>query len=138
MLKGRQPQAKYGLLACAAPSLLTWHKQLGHLGYGAIIDMARLGMTKGMLTDLSTTPPVCEHCVLGKQTKNPIPQAHGGKWAKAPLDIIYLDLTGPEGVPELGGSTYIMNIVDDHSSFPWGFTLKRKSDAQQVFQDQKT
>jgi Integrase core domain len=30
-----------------------------------------------------------------------------------------------------------MNIVDDYSSCPWGFALKRKSDATQVFQDWK-
>lgn len=30
-----------------------------------------------------------------------------------------------------------MNIIDDYSSYPWGFTLKRKSDAVQVFRDWK-
>ena len=137
MLKGRQPWARYGLLACAAPSLLTWHKWLGHLGYSAAIDMARLGMAEGMLMDLSATPPLCEHCILSKQTKNPIPQAHEGKWEKAPLDIVYLDLMGPEDVPTLGGSKYVMNIIDDYSIFQWGFTLKKKSEVQQVFQGWK-
>jgi len=88
--------------------------------------------------DLSATPPVCEHCILRKQTKTPIPQTWEGKQVEAPLDIVYSDLTGPEDVPTLGGSTYIMNIIDDCSSYPWGFTLKRKSDVPQVFQDWKT
>jgi len=47
-LKGRQPRAKYGLLTHAAPLLLTWYKRLEHLGYKAVIDMAKLGLTKGM------------------------------------------------------------------------------------------
>ena len=66
-----------------------------------------------------------------------IPQTGEGKQAEAPLDIVYLDLTGPEDVPTLGGSTYIMNIIDYYSSFPWGFTLKRKSDEEQIFLDWK-
>jgi len=53
------------------------------------------------------------------------------------LDIDYLDLPGPEDVHTLGGCTYIMNIIDNYSSFPWGFTLKKKSNAPQVFQDWK-
>ena len=100
--------------------------------------MAKRGMTKGMPTDLSVVPPVCEHCILGKQVKNPIPHAWEGEWEKALLDIVYLDLTGPEDVPTLGGSVYIMNIIDNYSSFPWGFTLKKKYDAEQVFRDWKT
>jgi len=100
--------------------------------------MAKLGMTKGMPTDLSAIPPICEHCILGKQTKNSIPKTREGKQAETPLSIIYSDLTGLEDVPTLGGSTYIMNIIDNYSSFPWGFTLKKKSDVQQVFQDWKT
>ena len=93
MLKGTQPRAEYGLLACAAPLLLTWHKRLGHLQYGAVIDMAKFGMTRG-LRHLS-----CEHCILRKQTKSLFPCTHEGKQAEALLDIVYSDLTRPEDVP---------------------------------------
>ena len=137
-LIGVQPCTEYGLLAQVSPSLLTWHKGLGHIGYGAIIDMAKLGMTKGMPTDLSIVPPICEHCILSKQAINPVPHVWEGERAKAPLEIIYLDLTGPEDMPTPGRSIYLMNIIDDYSSFPWGFILKKKSDAEQVFQDWKT
>jgi transposase InsO family protein len=83
------------------------------------------------------SPPICEHCVLGKQTKVSIPRIREGERAKVPLEIVYSNLTGPEDVPSAGGVLYIMNIVDDYSSYPWGFALKRKSDATQVFQDWK-
>jgi len=99
---------------------------LGHVGYGAIIDMAKHGMTKGLPMDLSVIPPVCEHCILGKQAKNSVPCTWEGERAKAPLDIVYLDLMGPEYVPTLGRSIYLMSIIDEYSSFPWGFTLKKK------------
>src|SRR6266481_9094186 len=95
-------------------------------------------MTKGVPTDLSVVPPICEHCILSKQARNPVPRVWEGERAKAPLEIIYSDLTGPEDVPTPGGSIYLMNIINDYSSFPWGFILKKKSDAEQVFQDWKT
>src|SRR6266481_3490072 len=95
-------------------------------------------MTKGVPTDLSVVPPICEHCILSKQAINPVPHVWEGERAKAPLEIIYLDLTGPEDMPTPGRSIYLMNIIDDYSSFPWGFILKKKSDAKQVFQDWKT
>ncbi len=41
-------------------------------------------------------------------------------------------------MPTPGRSIYLMNIIDDYSSFPWGFILKKKSDAEQVFRDWKT
>jgi len=91
-----------------------------------------------MPMNLLATPPICEQSILSKQTKTPIPQTCDGKRAEALLDIVYLDLTGPEDVPTLGGCIYVMNIIDNYLSFPWGFTLKKKSDTSQVFQDWKT
>jgi transposase InsO family protein len=99
--------------------------------------MAKSGMAKGMPVDLSVSPATCEHCILGKQVKTPVPRMREGERAKAPLAIVYSDLTGPEDVVSAGGALYLMNIIDDYSSYPWGFTLKRKSDAVQVFKDWK-
>ena len=60
-----------------------------------------------------------------------------GERTKAPLEIVYSDLTGPEDVPSAGGAVFIMIIIDDYSSFPWGFTLKKKSEVAQVFKTRK-
>jgi hypothetical protein len=45
-----------------------------------------------------------------------------------------VDLTGPEAVTSASGNSYVMNIVDDHSSHPWTFCLKLKSDALPTLQ----
>jgi hypothetical protein len=50
------------------------------------------------------------------------------------LGIIFVDLTGPEAVKSASGNLYVMNIVDDHSSHPWMFCLKLKSDALSTLQ----
>ncbi len=50
------------------PNMETWHRRLGHCNNRTIIDMARKGCIKGMAIDLSSSPPKCDHCILGKQT----------------------------------------------------------------------
>ena len=51
------------------------------------------------------------------------------------LGIIYVDLTGPEAVKSVSGNHYIINIVDDHSSHPWTYCLKLKSDVLPTLQN---
>ena len=62
-------RTEHANVARAAPNLETWHKRLGHVNYTSIIEMAKGGYATGMPADLSTLPAVCEHCILGKQTK---------------------------------------------------------------------
>lgn len=74
---------------------------------------------------------------IGKKAKTTVPCIQEGERAKAQLAVIYSDLMGPEDVPSARGALYLMNITDDYSSYPWGFTLKWKSDTVQVFKDWK-
>src|SRR6266702_1438127 len=46
----------------------TWHCCLGHCNTCMIIEMAKNGASEGMLIDLSTLPPRCDHCALSKQS----------------------------------------------------------------------
>ena len=88
-----------------------------------------------MRIDLSQTPPKCDSCIRGKQGRTPVPKMHQGERSSHKLGIIYVDLTGPEAMKSASGNLYVMNIVDDHSSHPWTFCLKLKSDALPVLQD---
>ena len=56
----------------AVPNLETWHHCLGHVSYQSVIYMAKKGLTQGMPTNLSTLPAICEHYIVGKQTKTPV------------------------------------------------------------------
>ena len=86
--------------------------------------MAKFGMVKGMPVDISISSVTCEHFILGKQGKTPVLCTREGERAKAPLAIVYSDLTWPEDAPSAGGALYLMNTIDNYSSYPWGFTLK--------------
>jgi len=95
--------------------------------------MAQDGVAVGIPTDLSTTPPVCQHCILGKQTKQVVPKLQQGERAQGILDIIYSDLTSPEDMTSAGGAKYILNFVDNMSRMTWTYLIKEKSQAEKVF-----
>ena len=95
--------------------------------------MVQKGLMTGMHIDLSTLPPICRHCILGKQTKKAVPKTRQGQRAGGILDIVYLDLTGPEEVASAGGEKYIMILIDDHLSMMWIYLLKEKSQAKDAF-----
>ena len=56
-------------LHARVPDLETWHRHLGHCNLRAIVEMAKNGVSKGMLIDLSTSPPKCDHCARSKNTR---------------------------------------------------------------------
>ncbi|GLB45783.1 hypothetical protein LshimejAT787_2900110 [Lyophyllum shimeji] len=115
-----------------SPNLATWHRRLGHANYQAITEMAKAGLLDGVSSTSLTTTPKCDHCILGKQTKKPVPQVRQegpGHRATRKLGIVWIDLSGPSPVQSRYGNHYVMNLVDDYTSKPWSIPLKRKSDA---------
>ena len=134
---GDPPRVEHANILHTAPSLKTWHHHLGHVSYQAVINMEKKGLTRGMPIDLSALLPICEHCVLGKQTKTAILKTQEGERAKAKLGIVYLDITGPEAVASAAGEKYMLNFINDFTSFSWTYMLKKKSDADTVFKVQR-
>ena len=111
------------------PSLETWHRRLGHANYQSIMDMIRNGTISG--APVSTqTPPKCDSCILGKQTETPVPKRRkaDGK-ATRRLEKVWVDLSGPMDVKSVHGNYYIMNVIDDFSSYLWSIPLKTKDQA---------
>ena len=120
------------LYSNVVPNMETWHRRLGHCNNRTIIDMARDKVVKGMPIDLSTTPPKCDHCILGKQTRSPVPKVREGIKASTPLERVYIDLCGPMPVTSRSGRVYSMNVIDDYTGYVWSLPLKRKSDASTI------
>ena len=100
--------------------------------------MAKKSLATGMLVDLSTLPPICEHCVAAKQTKTPVPKTREGERAHKKLKKVHSDITGPEDVGTPYGEKYMLNFVDDYSGMAWIYPLKKKSDAFGVFREWKS
>ena len=128
---------EHALLARAPPDLDTWHRRLGHVNYSSIVHMAERGLVSGMPANLSTIPPTCEHCVLGKQTRTPVPKVREGERAKHPLDKVFSDISGPEDVQTTQGGLYTLNFIDDFSQKTWVYILKHKAEALTHFKEWK-
>jgi transposase InsO family protein len=82
-----------------------------------------------MPIDLSSLPPVCDACILGKQTKSSIPKVREGIRADRKLGIVHVDLMEHPDTVSVAGNRYIMDIIDDFSSYAWSIPLVSKSDA---------
>jgi hypothetical protein len=73
-LNGDQPIVEQIYFAKATADLETWLRCLGQVSYASILHMAKWGMALGMSTDLPSIPATREHCILGKQSKAPVPK----------------------------------------------------------------
>ena len=122
------------LLARRVPTVTSWHIRLGHLNQAAIVDMARSKVVQGMPINLSTSPPKCDPCIIGKQTRSSVPKVREGVRATRPLEHGFLDLCGPMSFMSRSGYLYSMNIIDDFSNYIWTVPLRTKSEALIAFQ----
>src|SRR5271169_3716651 len=87
-------------------------------------------MATGMSFDSSTMPTKCQSCVIGKQTRTPVPKAREeSRKATRRLEIVWVDLSGPHDVTSRSGNKYILNLVDDATSFPWSIPIPSKDAA---------
>jgi transposase InsO family protein len=117
------------------PDLETWHRRLGHCNPRTIIDMAKGGISQGMPIDLSSLPPSCEHCALGKQSRSPVPKKREGSKADKRLGRVFVDLCRPMAVTSRSGKVYSMNVIDDYSGYVWSVPLRTKADACNAIQN---
>ena len=120
-------------VARRVPDVETWHRRLGHLSPDTIVSMARSKAVQGMPINISFSPPKCNSCVLGKQTRASVPKLREGVRATRPLECVFLDLCGPTSVASRSGRFYSMNLIDDFTSYVWTLPLRTKSEAILVF-----
>jgi hypothetical protein len=128
-LSDGQLSTDHALLTTHQPDFQSWHRHLGHTHYHAVYDLAHSGNATDMPINLSTQPPVCDNCVLGKQTKSSIPKVRAEVRANRQLGIVHVDLMGHLDVVSATGHKYIMDIIDDFLSYSRAIPLTSKSDA---------
>ena len=123
--------------AARMPDVETWHRRrLSHCNFGTIAEMARKHAVKGMSINLSSSPPKCEPCILGKQTHSPVSKVREGERATRPLEHVFVDICGPIKPVSSSGRLYSMNVIDDFSSYVtvWSLPLRSKGDAAPMLQ----
>src|ERR1044071_7844465 len=78
---------------------------------------------------------LCSHCVMGKQVRSSFKSKNQVSTSK-PLELIHMDVCGPMRVQSIGGSKYILVLVDDYSRFTWTIFIRSKSEAFSRFKEQ--
>src|SRR3954470_2370918 len=75
---------------------------------------------------------LCSACEAGKIMK----KHHSSKSIMTtthPLELLHMDLFGPQNYDSLGGNKYGLVIVDDFSRYTWVFFLDDKSKVVEIF-----
>ena len=91
--------------------------------------MAKKGMLTGAPISSVLRLPKCDACILGKQTRTLVPKKckeGEGHRVTRKLEKVWVDLSGPHAIKSCTGNEYVMDIVDNYTSFPWSIPLKNK------------
>ncbi|OSC96219.1 hypothetical protein PYCCODRAFT_1351162, partial [Trametes coccinea BRFM310] len=99
---------------------------LGHANYKATFAVASRVKASGSAVDLTTVPPKCDSCILGKQTRTPVPKVREGIRSSERGGTFFVDAAGTQCTRSASGNVCALDIVDDYSSYGWTFPLPSK------------
>uniref|UniRef100_H3H975 Integrase catalytic domain-containing protein n=2 Tax=Phytophthora ramorum TaxID=164328 RepID=H3H975_PHYRM len=77
----------------------------------------------------SSGPSVCRGCQQGKMVQKPFP-SNRDKRRYDTFELLHFDICGPMEEESLGGSKYLLLIVDEASGCMKGFCLRAKSESE--------
>ncbi|KAI0354237.1 hypothetical protein OH77DRAFT_1367478, partial [Trametes cingulata] len=100
---------------------------LGHANYRATYTVAAQARAAGTPVRLSDAPPKCDACILGKQTRTPVPKVREGERSRERGAIFFVDPAGNQCTRSASGNIAPLDIVDDFSSYGWTFPVASKA-----------
>jgi hypothetical protein len=110
-----------------------WHQRLGHMSEKGLKVMHSLGKLPKLQ---SVNIDFCENCIFGKQKR--VSFKTGGRTLRnEKLELVHTDVWGPAAVSSIGGKSYFVTFIDDHSRKVWVYFLKQKSEVYEVFKKWK-
>ena len=71
---------------------------------------------------------------MGKIQQRPHKQLNE-RVSKAPLDLVHIDVCGPLPIKSLGGSSFILVVVDDYSRYTCTYFMRNKTEVFKCFID---
>lgn len=111
-----------------------WHRRLGHVNYQCIHRMVKENLAveiKSRIIDNNCD--ACKTCKLSRNLHKNITHDQSHEI----LGLLHIDICGPMPVKSIGGSQYILFMINDYSGMYFTHFLKNKSDAFTVFQNFK-
>jgi hypothetical protein len=109
-----------------------WHCRLAHVGMRNLVDLQRGKHILGLTNVSFEKGKICSACQAGKQVGAKYP-AKNIVTTTRPLELLHMDLFGPNAYISIEGNKYDFVIIDDFSLFTWVFFLKDKSETQGNF-----
>lgn len=126
-----KPKAPAASALAAELSMQLAHQRLTHAAPSTIAKLAKQGSAAGFKLQQGAEKEEvqCEPCLLGKAQRLPFPKVSRTRTQHA-LELVHVDLWGPARVPTLGKhSTYVLSILDHHTSYQWAYLLRSKESA---------
>ncbi|KAK8954718.1 hypothetical protein KSP39_PZI002864 [Platanthera zijinensis] len=113
-------------------SAAIWHERLGHVRMDKLKAMTVRSLVGGLPNLLSFKDGhSCTECQLGEADRFKVDKAQTS--CKRPLEIIHGRLLGPTVTASLGGSRYMLLLVDDYTRYTWVYFMKEKSNMFRLF-----
>ncbi len=105
----------------------TWHEILGQCNYGDVLKLEIVTDGMKIKGKTETSKLKCEVCTKGKfaESRN----RGADEKAKAALELVHTDLTGPIEPTAKDGFRYTLAFTDDYSGAVLTYFLKAKSDS---------
>jgi hypothetical protein len=105
------------------------HRRMAHVSFEALARMAAnkavkgLGITAGQFRRHQSDP--CASCIKGKLAQAPF--ARSSSYSR-PLELVHSDICGPLSPASVGGSRYMISLVDDNTGYAELGFLRHKSE----------
>jgi len=119
-------------LAAINESSWLWHRRLGHASMELLSNLSRHELVKGLPKTKFVKDKICDACQLGKQIKSSFKEKKFISTTR-PLQLLHMDLFGPNRVASMNGKVYAFVIVDDYSRYTWVLFLAHKDEAHISF-----
>ena len=122
-------KTKYGNADAMRISVERLHERLGHAGQNAIDRIMKEQLVNGINGIKRGSVEICNICKLGKLPRKSFAKVTRDPSICHPVDMIFVDLAGPNKPAILGGAYYDTVIIDAYTRRTWVLLLKKKSDA---------
>ena len=109
--------------------LKIWHERLGHVNNKVIKWTLQQQYIENMNWKESSFS-MCSGCKMGKMVEKPF-KANMSRDKHKLFELLHWDICGPMENKSIGGSIYLLLIVDDYSMCLKGYYLKQRSESEQ-------